>query len=140
MANSQAPSTALKLLVGIVAPSLVFEPSEYKYFVPVLKRIGQYMGEAGYYQIQGTRPDSVGIGLNTSPLGLAAYVLEKFATFATVDNVDFSGKKLLELFTKDELLTDVSIYWFTGTITSSARFYKEGSGGPQGDFLTQLLG
>ena len=39
------------------------------------------MGESGYFHIQATKPDTVGVGLNTSPLGLAAYIIEKFSTW-----------------------------------------------------------
>lgn len=141
MANSRSPSTILKLFVASFAPSLVLDPSEYKYVVPVSNLYGHFIKESGYFHIQATRPDSIGIGLNTSPLGLAAYILEKFAAFPNKENTDFNGKKMLEVFTKDELLNDVMIYWWTGTMTSAMRFYKENAGDtPQHDFIEQLQG
>ncbi|KAK3738006.1 hypothetical protein QZH41_009636 [Actinostola sp. cb2023] len=71
-----------------------------------------------------TRPDSVGLGLNNSPSGLAAYIVEKFFVW-TGCNVNESSACLDSHFTKDELLTNVMIYWLTNSIASSMRYYKE---------------
>lgn len=83
--------------------------------------------ETGYQRIQGTKPQSLGYGLNDSPAGLAAWIVEKFYTWGDCKgNVENS-------FTKDELLTNIMIYWVTQTITSSTRLYYEaGAAGPGG--------
>ena len=60
-----------------------------------------------------------GVWLNDSPAGLAAWIVEKFRAWS-----DCSGN-VERRFTKDELLTNVSIYWFTQTIHSSCRLYFE---------------
>ena len=75
--------------------------------------------ETGYQQIQGTKPQSLGYGLNDSPAGLAAWIVEKFRTWS-----DCNGN-VESRFTKDELLTNVMIYWVTQSITSSTRLYYE---------------
>lgn len=75
--------------------------------------------ETGYQQIQGTKPQSLGYGLNDSPAGLAAWIVEKFRTWSDCDG-DVESR-----FTKDELLTNITIYWVTETITSSMRLYYE---------------
>ena len=75
--------------------------------------------ETGYQQIQGTKPQTLGIALNDSPVGLAAWIVEKFRTWC-----DCSGNPE-SIFTKDELLTNVMIYWVTQTAASSARIYYE---------------
>ena len=72
----------------------------------------------GYAEIQSTRPQSVGYGLEDSPAGLAAWIVEKFAAWSDGDHVEDS-------FTKDQLLTNITAYWVTGTATSSARLYYE---------------
>ena len=64
-------------------------------------------------------------GLNDSPIGLAAYILEKFSTWTKLENRDLSDGGLRKSFDLDDLLTNVMIYWFTDTIGSSMRFYKE---------------
>jgi epoxide hydrolase len=79
--------------------------------------------ERGYQQIQGTKPQTLGYALNDSPAGLAAWIVEKFHGWSDIPqdgSVDLTSK-----FTMDELLTNVSIYWFTETITSSMRIYYE---------------
>jgi microsomal epoxide hydrolase len=75
--------------------------------------------ETGYLQIQGTKPQTLGIALNDSPVGLAAWIVEKFQRWCDCDG---NPEKV---FTKDELLTNIMIYWVTGTITSSTRLYCE---------------
>ncbi|XP_020316276.2 epoxide hydrolase 1 [Oncorhynchus kisutch] len=81
--------------------------------------------ETGYLHIQGTKPDSAGYGVNDSPVGLAAYILEKFSTWTDFNNRDLEDGGLERKFTLDDLLTNIMIYWTTGSIVSSMRFYKE---------------
>lgn len=69
--------------------------------------------ETGYQWIQGTKPNTLGFGLTDSPLGLAAWLIEKFHTWS-----DHRGD-LENAFSKDQLLANISFYWFTGAITSS---------------------
>ena len=71
--------------------------------------------------IQGSRPQTLGYGLNTSPVGLAAWVIDKFWAWS-----DHRGD-LENSFWKDELLTNVMIYWVTDTMPSSVRIYFESS-------------
>jgi len=82
----------------------------------------------GYLQIQSTRPQTLGYGLNDSPAGLAAWISEKFRFWT-----DCGGDPTSSV-SRDDLLTNISIYWFTQTATSSARLYYEslhnGSFGP----------
>ena len=69
------------------------------------------------------------MALTSSPLGLASYILEKMATFASSDsNLMASDGNLPSMFTLDEMLDNIMVYWLTGTITSSMRFYKENIG------------
>jgi pimeloyl-ACP methyl ester carboxylesterase len=75
--------------------------------------------EMGYFHIQSTRPQSIGYGLNDSPSGLAGWIVEKFRIWSDC-NGDVESK-----YTKDELLTNIMLYWVTGTITSSMRLYFE---------------
>jgi microsomal epoxide hydrolase len=84
--------------------------------------------ERAYQQIQATKPQTLGYGLNDSPAGLAAWIIEKFRSWCDCDG-DIEKK-----FTKDELLTNVMIYWATQTAASSTRIYYENrvAGGVQG--------
>jgi pimeloyl-ACP methyl ester carboxylesterase len=75
--------------------------------------------DMAYMAIQGTRPQTLGYGLNDSPVGLAAWIVEKFRAWTDC------GGDLERSVSKDELLTNIMIYWVTGTITSSVRLYYE---------------
>jgi pimeloyl-ACP methyl ester carboxylesterase len=75
--------------------------------------------EAGYAQVQGTKPQTIGMALNDSPAGLLSWIVEKFRTWS-----DCNGD-LESIFTRDQLITNVMLYWLTQTITSSARLYWE---------------
>jgi pimeloyl-ACP methyl ester carboxylesterase len=74
----------------------------------------------GYAQIQGTRPKTLSYGLNDSPVGQLAWIIEKFKEwvdpFATLPD---------DAVARDTLLTNASLYWFTGTAGSSANLYYE---------------
>lgn len=75
--------------------------------------------EIGYGLEQGTKPQTIGAALNDSPVGLAAWIVEKFRTWC-----DCGGNPEAR-FTKDELLTNIMVYWVTGTAASAARIYYE---------------
>ena len=75
--------------------------------------------EGGYAHIQGTKPQTLSYGLNDSPVGLAAWIVEKYRTWSDC------GGNVESRFTKDELLTTVTIYWVTQSIGSSTKLYYE---------------
>lgn len=77
--------------------------------------------EQGYRAIQGTKPQTLAYALNDSPLGQAAWIVEKYRAWSDI------SKDLESKFSKDELLTNISIYWFTQTANSSGRLYFEGN-------------
>lgn len=81
--------------------------------------------EFGYFQLQSTKPDTVASALVDSPVGLAAYILEKFSTWTNAEYRNREDGGLTEKFTLDELLTNIMIYWTSGNIAASQRFYKE---------------
>ena len=76
--------------------------------------------ERGYSHMQGTKPQTLGYGLNDSPVGLAAWIVEKYRSWC-----DCEGNPETRL-TKDELLTTPTIAWATQTATSAARDSDEG--------------
>src|SRR5271163_3702125 len=75
--------------------------------------------EGGYSHLQGTKPQTLGYALNDSPVGLAAWIVEKFRTWSDC------GGDLERSFSKDQLLTNITLYWVTQTAASSARLYYE---------------
>jgi microsomal epoxide hydrolase len=76
--------------------------------------LGEWMREETAYQvIQGTKPQTLAYGLTDSPAGLAAWIAEKFRTWTDNDGTIESAV------TRDHMLADISLYWFTGAIGSS---------------------
>jgi len=88
------------------------------------KRAQWQHAEGGYSHIQGTKPQTLSYGLNDSPVGLAAWIVEKYRTWSDC------GGDVERKFTKDELLTNITIYWVTQTIGSSVRMYLENQSNP----------
>ena len=97
------------------------------------QREGWVQAEGGYAHIQGTKPQTLSYGLNDSPAGLAAWIVEKYRTWSDC------GGDVERSYTKDELLTTITIYWATQTIDSSTRLYYESQRDPwnmeQGDSI-----
>jgi pimeloyl-ACP methyl ester carboxylesterase len=87
-------------------------------------RAGWLELEGGYSHLQSTKPDVLAPALNDSPMGLAAWIIEKFRAWSDSDG------EVLSRFTMDELLTTVSIYWFTASMPSAMRLYWEGRQAP----------
>jgi pimeloyl-ACP methyl ester carboxylesterase len=83
-----------------------------------------YEEKGGYWHLQATQPQTLGFALNDSPVGLAAWLIDKYRDWADCDGVVESR------FSRDELLTHVSLYWFTETIASSCRMYLESRRAP----------
>jgi pimeloyl-ACP methyl ester carboxylesterase len=75
--------------------------------------------EGAYDHIQATKPQTLAYGLSDSPAGLAAWIVEKFRGWSDC------GGDVERRFTRDELLTHLTIYWATGTINSANRLYFE---------------
>jgi epoxide hydrolase len=75
--------------------------------------------ESGYSAQQSTRPQTVGYGLVDSPVGLCAWIVEKFWAWTDCDGHPEN------VLTRDELLDNVMLYWLPGTGASSARLYWE---------------
>ncbi|XP_063774950.1 epoxide hydrolase 1-like [Pseudophryne corroboree] len=115
------------LLIGRYAPWLVgMTREDVQRLYPYMKKnVYGILLESGYLHIQATKPDTVGSALNDSPAGLAAYILEKFSTWTDNSFRDLEEGGLERKYSLDDLLTNVMIYWVTGSIASSMRFYKE---------------
>ncbi|XP_054009276.1 juvenile hormone epoxide hydrolase 2-like [Hylaeus anthracinus] len=125
MCTSLGPRDLFWYIVGSYLPWLVIENEQDKEFYPVSKFLGFLVQESGYFHIQATKPDTVGVGLSSSPDGLAAYILEKFSTGTNSAYRERDDGGLLEKFTLDELLDNIMVYWVTNSMTTSMRLYAE---------------
>uniref|UniRef100_A0AAV2K699 Epoxide hydrolase n=1 Tax=Knipowitschia caucasica TaxID=637954 RepID=A0AAV2K699_KNICA len=117
----------LSVILGQYFPKLFgFSPVDLERLFPAAqKQLMEPLLESGYMHIQATKPDTVGRALSDSPVGLAAYILEKFSTWTDNEFRNLQDGGLTRKFLLDDLLTNVMIYWTSGCITSSMRFYKE---------------
>ena len=118
--SEQIPAIHLSFVPGGLTPEISkdvpLSPAESKLLI---HRQKWAQHEAGYEHLQSTKPQSIAYALNDSPVGLAAWIVEKMYSWS-----DCKGS-IEAVFSKDEMLTNISIYWFTRTIGSSIRLYYE---------------
>ena len=85
-----------------------------------LDRFAAWAGQEGAYAaLQGTKPQTLAFALTDSPVGLAAWIVEKFRGWSDCDG------DVEKAFGLDALLTDISLYWFSDSIAASLRLYRE---------------
>lgn len=90
------------------------EPAQSPEEQAYLKQLAHWLKEEiGYQWIQGTRPQTLAYGLTDSPAGLAAWIAEKFRAWSDC------GGNPENAVSRDEMLANLSLYWFTGAIGSS---------------------
>ncbi len=91
------------------------------------------MKEGAYAMIQGSRPQSLAAALNDSPAGLAAWIVEKFRVWSDCHG-DVESR-----FTKDELLTNITLYWATQTIGSSFELYYDSANAGKLTWVVEMI-
>lgn len=107
-------STRFRPAMGAGDPPLTAEEEAY------LERVAKWADtEGAYIAIQGTKPLTLAYALTDSPVGLAAWYVEKFRSWS--DNRSEPDEAL----SKDEMITDIMVHWLTGTVHSAMRFYSE---------------
>jgi pimeloyl-ACP methyl ester carboxylesterase len=112
-------STGFRPDLSLGTPPLTEEETAY------LDRVAKWRdAEGAYIAIQSTKPQTLAYGLTDSPTGLAAWLIEKFQSWSDCD------VRPDEVLSKDELLTNVMVYWLTNTVHSSLRFYNESRAAP----------
>lgn len=121
MMYSKRRISILKTLLGTVYPGWVVSKEYEDRMYPLSEKIMILIRESGYFHIQSTKPDTIGVALGESPLGLAAYILEKFS---------LATQQGLKKYTNEELIDNLMYYWVTNSMTTAMRLYKE-SGSPQ---------
>ena len=119
---SQAPAG----LIGIHLNGHAWRPTEAERCAAdevergLLDRMARFEADlSGYMKLQGTRPQTIGTALTDSPAGQAAWIFEKYNDWT--DN--FGGPETL--FSWDEMLDNIMLYWLPGAAASSARLYWE---------------
>jgi pimeloyl-ACP methyl ester carboxylesterase len=106
----------LNMVVAFGAPSADATPRE-QHAMDVMQQFQQF-GSA-YQQLQSTRPETLGYALADSPVGQAAWILEKLSAWSDC------GGDARNVLSKDEMLDNIMLYWLTNSGASSARLYWE---------------
>jgi len=112
----------LNLLMVPRDPNQPATTPEEKQYVEELKHF--LKEETGYQWIQGTKPQTLAYALTDSPAGLAAWIVEKFRAWTDNDGNPESAVS------RDEMLANISLYWFTGAIGSAFWPYYSRMHGP----------
>ena len=90
-----------------------------------LKELQHFLKEeTGYQAIMGTKPQTLAYALTDSPVGLASWIVEKFRTWSDCDG------NIENVITRDEMLTNITLYWATGAINSASWPYYARAHGP----------
>ena len=119
----RVPAFHVNLLpVGPADPQDPFAGLDGADLLTAQRTFGFLASDAGYWRIQETRPQTVSFGLVDSPAGQAAWIVDKFRAWTDCDG------DVERAFSKDQLLTNIAVYWLTRTAGSSARFYFENTG------------
>nr|ALO17566.1 juvenile hormone epoxide hydrolase [Scylla paramamosain] len=129
MALISTTGRMLKAILGSVLPAgLVVDAKDQHKVYPMWEKTSMFLRETGYLHIQSTKPDTIGAAVNQLPVSLAVYILEKFSTWTHKENPHLPDGGLLQPdfpIPLDQILDNICVYWFTGSITSSMRFYAE---------------
>ncbi|XP_011196467.1 juvenile hormone epoxide hydrolase 2 [Zeugodacus cucurbitae] len=123
--STNHPMVHLYKFLRIWFPSFVVNEEHKPFFKPFGEELSYLLEESGYAHIQGSKPDTIGTTLSQNPVGLAAYILEKFSTWTNPAYRKLEDGGLTKRFTLDELLDNVMIYYITNSITTSQRLYSE---------------
>lgn len=128
----------LNYIPGSYRPFIESEETDSDEIVAYKKEAAEWYSKEGAYSfLQSTKPATPAYGLNDSPLGLCAWILEKFMSWSDHDG------DIEHVFSKDELLANITLYWVTQSIYSSFCIYNENSKQPlqlkKGEFISPPL-
>ncbi|XP_063914655.1 juvenile hormone epoxide hydrolase 2-like isoform X1 [Zophobas morio] len=125
MCTVYTPLSYLKTMVGAVWPTLFTKAEHVERVYPLWESFVHRLRETGYLHLQATKPDTLGVALNDSPVGLAAYILEKFTTGTNISHQSREDGGLKQYYDYADLLDNVMLYWITGSMPTAVRLYSE---------------
>ncbi|XP_075986256.1 juvenile hormone epoxide hydrolase-like [Anticarsia gemmatalis] len=124
-AIAKSPMAFATWLAGAIDPSHVVDPALADRLYPIRNIVAYLMREMGYFHLQATKPDSLGVAMSDSPSGLLAYLLQLVSSGTSKDNYHTRDGGLDKYFSRDSLLDILTINWMTNTFTTSSRIYAE---------------
>ncbi|XP_052755319.1 juvenile hormone epoxide hydrolase-like isoform X2 [Galleria mellonella] len=137
MPFSSRPVSAVKMLLGSLAPDVAVDSRYVDRIYPLKKLFSYLLKESGYFHIQATKPDTIGVALSDSPAGLAAYIVEKMGVVSNRDqlNTPHGGIENLHL---DDVLDTITIVWTNNCIVTSSRIYAEAFAWPEVNIIHNI--
>nr|XP_018907454.1 PREDICTED: juvenile hormone epoxide hydrolase 1-like [Bemisia tabaci] len=117
--------TAVHVWIGSFIPGFAVAKEDEHRLYPSRDYANWLWTETGYLHLQATKPDTIGTALLDSPIGLAAYLMDKFSSLTNPANRKLPDGGLTKKFTLDALLDNVMIYWTTDSILTAVRLYSE---------------
>lgn len=125
MCSTFNPLAVVKTAIASVYPKAFVAEENVEFFFPQLPKLVDVVEEMGYFHIQATKPDTIGAALTDNPIGLAAYILEKFAFWTDHRFRDLADGGLTKHYTLDNLLHNLMFYYLPNSIQTSQRLYAE---------------
>ncbi|XP_034479483.1 juvenile hormone epoxide hydrolase 1 [Drosophila innubila] len=123
-------STPLAILKSIYThyypEKVLFSRMFYNHHVPIWEKYMRLIEESGYFHIQATKPDTIGAALDSNPVGLAAYILEKFQTCTGPALAQDFGA-MVTVYGLEAVLDNLMVYYLNNAATTSGRLYAETS-------------
>ncbi|XP_063386792.1 juvenile hormone epoxide hydrolase-like [Cydia fagiglandana] len=121
-----AKPSVLARVLGAVWPTFI-DAHHWRKMYPLKEKLEFLIDETGYSHLQATKPDTIGIALNESPVGLAAYIFDKIMIYTDANNKYLEDGGLAKYYngSMTDLIDNVMVYWVSESITTSMRIYKE---------------
>ncbi|CAB3226265.1 unnamed protein product [Arctia plantaginis] len=125
LALSMNIKSAALWVLGSISPSWVMSPVVVDRAYPILEYLIWVMQESGYFHVQASKPDTIGVAVSDSPAGLLAYVLQLFSSGSRRKYLQRTDGGLDDLYSRDELLDNLMMYWVPNSFATSCRIYAE---------------
>ncbi|CAH2058015.1 unnamed protein product, partial [Iphiclides podalirius] len=109
-------------LLGSIWPQMI-DGENFNKMYPLGEKLSDLIEESGYMHLQMTKPDTIGYVLQDSPVGMAAYMLDRYLIFTNSSNKDTADAGL-ETIPMTDMLDNVMLYWATGSMMTALRLYK----------------
>lgn len=110
MCSVMSPWANVKQFVSSYYPKYFVDDEKHvEYYYPIMNNMLELLKESGYMHIQSTKPDTIGTALTNNPIGLAAYILEKFSTWTNLAYRDLEDGGLGKYFSMDSLLDNLML-------------------------------
>lgn len=125
MCNAMTPLGNIKQTIASLYPKMFMDEEHVEFIFPFFPKMKTLIVESGYMHLQATKPDTIGVALSNNPIGLAAYILEKFSTWTDPNLRSLVDGGFSKYYTLDQLIDNLMFYYLPNAILTSQRLYSE---------------